>query len=73
MSSNYQQTLYPYDEDIQETPFTKYKDVTKNHSSSYAYYDLSYPQRVEYLRQFSQHRMIDFVLDTIADETIVLD
>lgn len=34
---------------------------------------MSYPQRVEYLRQFSQQQTIAFVLDTIADEAIVLD
>lgn len=34
---------------------------------------MSYTQRVEYLRQFAQQQTISFVLDTIADETIVLD
>ena len=73
LNNNYSQTLYPYDEDILTTPFQKYKDVTKTHSNSYAYFDLSYPQRVEYLRQFSQHRMIDHVLQVICDESIVCD
>ena len=70
---NMQQSLYPYDDDTDVTPFTKYKDITKNQSESYAYYDLSYAQRVEYLRQFAQQKTIEFVLDTIADETIVPD
>lgn len=67
------QTLYPYDEDYDNTVFNRYKDITKNASESYAYYDLSYPQRVEYLRLFSQQQTIAFVLDTVADEAIVLD
>jgi hypothetical protein len=67
------QTLYPYNEDIQATPFDQYKDITKNQSETYAYYDLSYTQRVEYLRLFSQQRTVEAVLDTIADEAIVLD
>ena len=66
-------TLMPYEEDFENEAFQKYKDITKNGTSSYAYYDLSYPQRVEYLRYFSQHQTISFVLDTIADETIVFD
>ena len=48
-------TLFPYDEDVQANPFHKYKDITKNSAESYAYFDLSYPQRVEYLRMLSQH------------------
>ena len=34
---------------------------------------MSYQQRVEYLRNFSQQQTISFVLDTVADEAIVLD
>ena len=66
-------TLFPYDEDVQANPFHKYKDITKNSAESYAYFDLSYPQRVEYLRMLSQHQTISFVLDTVADESIVID
>lgn len=66
-------SIFPYDEDMSETPFTKYKDLTKNSSESIAYYDMSYPQRVEYLRMFAQQQTIAFVLDTIADEAIVPD
>ena len=72
-NTNNGQTLYPYDEEMDVTPFSKYRDVTKNQSETYAYFDMSYPQRVEYLRQFSQQQTIAFVLDTIADEAIVLD
>lgn len=71
--SNSAQMMYPYENDMQDLDFIKYKDITKNSSESYAYYDLSYTQRVEYLRMFSQQQTISFVLDTIADETIVLD
>ena len=65
--------LYPYEDSLQDTNFTKYTDITKNSSESYAYYDLTYPQRVEYLRMFSQQPMINSVLDTVADEAIVID
>ena len=70
---NSAQMMYPYENDMQDTDFNKYKDITKNSSESYAYYDMTYSQRVEYLRMFSQQQTISFVLDTIADETIVLD
>ena len=66
-------SLYPYDEELEASPFSKYKDLTKNSSESVAYFDMSYPQRVEYLRMFAQQQTIAFVLDTIADEAIVLD
>ena len=65
-------TLYPYDNNP-ENPFSKYKDITKNAATSYAYYDLSYAQRRDQLRLFAQQQTISFVLDTIADETIILD
>ena len=67
------QALFPYEQDIQQNEFTKYKDITKNQSESYAYFDMSYAQRVQYLRAFSQQNTIKFVLDTIADEAIVPD
>ena len=35
--------------------------------------DLSYSQRREQLRSFSQIPTVSFVLDTISDETIILD
>ena len=40
------QSLFPYEQDLQENDFTKYKDITKNQSESYAYFDMSYAQRV---------------------------
>lgn len=41
--NNLSGTLYPYDEDVEVSPFSKYKDITKNQSETYAYYDMSYP------------------------------
>ena len=66
-------SLFPYDEEIEQTPFRNYQDLTNNTDGAIAYYDMSYPQRVEYLRMFAQQQTISFVLDTIADEAIVLD
>ena len=65
-------TLYPFDTNG-ENPFVKYRDITKSAAKSYAYYDLSYAQRRDQLRLFSQQQTISFVLDTIADDTIILD
>lgn len=56
-----------------ENPFSAYKDIANNSAQSYAYYDLSYPARREYLQLFSQQQAIAFVLDTVADESIILD
>ena len=67
-------SIMQYGDDIgQDNAFVKYKDITKNNSQSYAYYDLSYSQRREQLRSFSQIPTVSFVLDTISDETIILD
>ena len=38
-----------------------------------AYYDQSYKMRRDFLRKFALQGEIDYVLDTIADETIVND
>ena len=57
----------------QDNAFIRYRDITKNNSQSYAYYDLSYQQRRDQLRNFAQIPTVSFVLDTIADETIILD
>lgn len=65
-------TLYPFDNNP-DNPFSKYKDITKTAATAYAYYDLSYAQRRDQLRLFAQQQTISFVLDTIADETIILD
>ena len=67
-------SIMQYGDDIgQDNAFAKYRDITKNNSQSYAYYDLSYSQRREQLRSFSQIPTVSFVLDTISDETIILD
>lgn len=67
-------TIMQYgDEMVNDNAFIKYRDITKNNSQSYAYYDLSYTQRREQLRNFSQIPTISFVLDTISDETVILD
>lgn len=62
---------YSYNE--QENPFSAYADVMNNAAPAYAYYDLSYPARRDYLRLFSQNQTINSVLDTVADESIILD
>lgn len=38
-----------------------------------AYFDKNYPQRRDYLRNFSMNGEIDFMLETITDEAIVYD
>lgn len=53
--------------------FNRYKDITKNQSSSYAFFDMSYPQRRDYLRQFACDNEINFILDTITNESIISD
>lgn len=65
--------LYPYGANDDSNAFIKYKDITKTNSQNYAYYDLSYQQRRDQLRQFAQVADITTVLDTISDETIILD
>ena len=65
--------MFPYEQDVDDNIFAEYKDITKNQSESYSYFDMSYAQRVQYLRAFSQQNTIRFVLDTIADEAIVPD
>lgn len=66
-------SLYPYDNYFDESQFQKHRDITKNTNQSYAYYDMSYTQRRDQLRLFSQYPTITNVLETIADETIILD
>lgn len=75
-TSNYSgDSLTPFNDILNQdqNKFTQYADITKNTSQSYAYYDLSYQQRREQLRQFASQQTISFVLDTIADESIILD
>ena len=65
--------LYPYNNDAEANDFAKYRDITKSADENYAYFELSYAQRVEYLRMFAQQQTISFVLDTVADDVIVFD
>ena len=53
--------------------FTKYKDLTKNQSSNYAYYDMTYATRCQYCRQLARDVEINFILETICNEAIVND
>lgn len=53
--------------------FDKYRDITKNSNQSFAFFDLSYTQRRDYLRQFACDMEIAFILDTITNEAIVPD
>ena len=63
----------PYSSDLFGTKFNKYKDITKSQSSSYAFFDLSYVERRDYLRTFACDQEINFILDTITNESIVYD
>ena len=53
--------------------FTKYKDLTKNQSSNYAYYDMTYATRCQYCRQLARDVEINFLLETICNEAVVND
>ena len=70
-------TQSPFDQytynDAENNPFALYKDITNSQSQSYAYYDLSYPARRDYLQLLSQQNTLGFVLDTVSDEMIILD
>lgn len=56
-----------------ESQFNYYRDITRNQSYSYAFFNLSYVERRNYLRQFAQSNEIVFILDTISNEAIVND
>jgi hypothetical protein len=58
---------------LNTSKFNRYKDITKNQASSFAFFDMSYPQRRDYLRQFACDNEINFILDTISNESIVQD
>ena len=62
-----------YNYNDQDNPFSSYVDIMNNSAPAYAYYDMSYPARRDYLRLFSQNQTINSVLDTVADESIILD
>ena len=53
--------------------FSKYRDIVSVSGEFIAFFNKSYPLRRDYLRQFAQNGEINFVLETIADETIVYD
>ena len=65
--------LYPYDNYVDDSQFQRHRDITKNTNQAYAYFDMSYSQRRDQLRLFSQYPTITNVLETISDETIILD
>ena len=66
--------MYPsfYDA-IGTNRFTKYKDLTKNQSSNYAFYDMTYATRCMYCRQLARDIEITFLLETICNEAVVND
>lgn len=53
--------------------FTKYKDITKNQSSNYAFYDLTYSTRCQYCKQLARDIEVNFIVETICNEAIVPD
>lgn len=66
-------SINDYSEDFWNSPFAQYRDITKNNSEFVAFFDNTYEVRRTYLRQFAQNGEIQFVLDTICDEAIVVD
>ena len=53
--------------------YYKTQDITRINNDYIAFFDRDYPLRRDYLRNFAQNGEINSVLDTIADETIVID
>ena len=53
--------------------YYKTQDITRINNDYIAFFDRDYPLRRDYLRNFAQNGEINSVLDTIADETIVVD
>lgn len=60
-----------YGDEFFQTPFARYRDVTKSNSEFVAFFNQTYSLRRDYLRQFAKNGEINFVLETIADEAIV--
>lgn len=58
---------------LKGSKFNRYKDITKNQSSAFAFFDMSYTDRRDYLRNFAQDNEINFILNTISNESIVQD
>lgn len=54
-------------------PFAKYRDLTKNQTNNYAFYDMTYQQRRQFCQQIARDNEINFLLDTICNEAIVQD
>ena len=63
----------PFGDEVYGSRFNRYRDITRNQSSSYAFFDMGYAARREFLRQFAQSNEINFILDTITNEAIVND
>ena len=53
-----------------QNQFAKFRDLTKNQTSNYAFYDMSYQQRRQYCQQIARDNEINFILDTIIKNTI---
>lgn len=53
--------------------YYKIQDITRVNNDYIAFFDRDYPLRRDYLRNFAQNGEINSVLDTIADECIVVD
>lgn len=53
--------------------FSKFRDLTKNTTNNYAFYDMSYAQRRDFCRSLSRYGDMNFVLDTISNEAIIQD
>lgn len=62
-----------YGVDFYSSVYGKYRDITKVNGEYIAFFNQSYQTRRDYLREFSQNGEINFVLETIADESIVFD
>lgn len=56
-----------------QNQFAKFRDLTKNQTSNYAFYDMSYQQRRQYCQQIARDNEINFILDTITNEAIIPD
>jgi hypothetical protein len=43
----------PFGDEVYGSRFNRYRDITRNQSSSYAFFDMGYAARREFLRQFA--------------------
>lgn len=53
--------------------FNRYKDLTKNPTQSYAFYDMTYTSRCQMCKQLARDIEINFILETICNEAIIPD